>query len=411
MKTTLLDHAIRIFHELHFSQFFVHNKKPLKGQSWKSMMLHAPGERELREMFRFEEINGIAVVSGKVSDYLAVRDFDTHPSYEEFKRKNPKLAAVCGLVRTHKGGHVYFIGESFYVKLADGEYRGTTKQYTVTPPSCHPLGTPYEWENLPKKLPVVDDPVKEGLLPKDYTSSSKNGSKVVKVNGKDDNSHDNESTIDNSLILSNVYVSPPGYVANTLSGLKDPVRHSGWMPPDAVEMAARLHQPMRVGERHDRIFNYVRALKGLSDIKWDTYRAKVAFKVWWADAVHVVGTKDESLSLREFYSAWGKCKHPVNRLDSKRLLVTGSDVELPLRAEKYSDNIRALLRVCITLHRINGGVFFLSCEDAGKLIGVSKQAVQRFFHKLIKDGFLELVFRGSNSSGKASVYRYRENQE
>src|SRR5262249_7046096 len=102
-----------------------------------------------------------------------------------------------------------------------------------------------------------------------------------------------------------------------------------WMPWPRVERLAKIHQPGRVGKRNRKLLDYVRALRRLRKARWNTSNAPLAFRRWWEDARHVVGTKDEAASLMEFLDAWRRCPGQPYGLDVERLLKTSAGEGLP----------------------------------------------------------------------------------
>jgi hypothetical protein len=166
-----------------------------------------------------------------------------------------------------------------------------------------------------------------------------------------------------------------------------------------------MHQPTGVGQRHFRLFDYVRALQGLG-LKWDARRARVAFKAWWWDARHVARTKCERTSWKEFVDAWRRCERPVTRLDAERLREESAGEALPRAAAGHPASLATLLKACVCLQRWHGGgPFYLSNEDAGRLTGRGAESGRLDLRRLVNQGLLERVSVGSNLTGRASVYR------
>lgn len=94
-------------------------------------------------------MTGLAVICGKVSGYLVVRDFDTADSHRRWAERFPELAEILPTVQTARGFHVYFTGNLDRIvtvrggEVHEGELRGGG--YVLLPPSKHPSGLTYRW--------------------------------------------------------------------------------------------------------------------------------------------------------------------------------------------------------------------------------------------------------------------------
>jgi hypothetical protein len=179
----------------------------------------------------------------------------------------------------------------------------------------------------------------------------------------------------------------------------------GWTPPERVVRYAAMYQPARVGERNQKLLAYVLALRRLK-VEWLPHKLRVAFKVWWRDARAVVGTKAEITSFKHLHDAWDRCPRQDPGIDVRRLRRQSAGVELPAEAAGYSGRDRRLLRACISLQRLHGeDPFYISYEDAGRLLGVAKPTARLALRRLVKAGALERVSVGNNLTGRASAYR------
>jgi hypothetical protein len=147
--------------------------------------------------------------------------------------------------------------------------------------------------------------------------------------------------------------------------------------------------------------SYVRALRGL-DIRWQLHQIRVAFRLWWWKATHVVGTPSERTSFMDFLDAWYGCHTPQGRLDLTRLLksaaATMPAAGLPAKAQ-------TLLRCCGVLQQVNGGSFYLSNEDASQLVGCGPERGRTALRRLTRAGLIEVIEVGSNYKGRASTSR------
>src|SRR6266851_9747348 len=148
---------------------------------WKQFQRERPIEGMLHDWFgRLSEgTTGLAVVLGKVSGMLAVRDFDQSDAYDGWAKSHPNLADTLPTVTTARGRHVYFrTRKEVFADLSDGELRGDSKHYVLVPPSLHPSGVIYRWTiPLPEgPLPVLD-PRKAGFLDAATCNTASTGNK------------------------------------------------------------------------------------------------------------------------------------------------------------------------------------------------------------------------------------------
>src|SRR5271157_3811181 len=70
---------------------------------WKPFQERAAAESTLRRLFAKPDVTGIAVVTGTVSDGLAVRDFDDPVAYRRWASQHPSDAARLPTVQTSRG--------------------------------------------------------------------------------------------------------------------------------------------------------------------------------------------------------------------------------------------------------------------------------------------------------------------
>jgi hypothetical protein len=132
------------------------SKEPAKNFRWGEYLQRRPTWEEIRSKIREREENNLAIITGKVSDGLGVRDFDSEEAYSHWKSHHPDVANQLPTVRTSRGYHVYGRGTATKtVKFTDGEFRYGV--YVLAPPSIHPDGSHYTWIQLiGDEIPTID---------------------------------------------------------------------------------------------------------------------------------------------------------------------------------------------------------------------------------------------------------------
>ena len=80
----------------------------------------------------------------------------------------------------------------------------------------------------------------------------------------------------------------------------------------------------------------------------------------------------------------------------------------PAVARRYEQGqLRLLVALCQELQRAAGErPFYLSCRTAGRLLGVDHTTAWRWLFLLEHHQVIKTVAKGSQSTGKASRYRY-----
>ncbi len=383
---TLLEAILKLHATYKWNVIPVKAKLPIA--KWKKWQCVKQSQADVRRA-NSKEVTGFAVIHGKISDNLVIRDFDDKDGYEKWKSQFKKLARSLPTAKTKRGFHVYFRGPSLFKKMADGEYRGTAKQYTLIPPSAHPEGGNYEWVIKPKaKIPQVDDPIKVGLLSED--------NETISIN--DTIGFTSDPTINYS----------SNYLLNSLRPTCSKTRKvdftkSEW---EKVLSLVSLHCPTREGQRHRKLFDLAQGVKGISADLSTPALARV-FKAWWTRARCVVKTKDEALSFSEFIEAYERCLYPGGTMDWRSILDRMADEPLPEEAGCYPDTLQMVVRLCNCLQRLHGSSpFFISHVQAGQLLGVGSETIRLGFRVLERDGLVRLVTKGSNLTKKASTYLY-----
>ena len=79
-------------------------------QSWKQYQTTPADDKLLRRWFA-DGKKGVAVVCGRVSAGLVIRDFDDMGAYDRWAQDHPELARSLPTVATSRGRHVYFLAD------------------------------------------------------------------------------------------------------------------------------------------------------------------------------------------------------------------------------------------------------------------------------------------------------------
>jgi hypothetical protein len=338
---------------------------------WKPFQTRPAGENTLRRLFARKGVTGLAVVTGKVSGGLAVRDFDDAGAYHAWAAENPQDAGTLPTVRTARGFHVYGrLDEETFANLGDGELRADAGHYVVLPPSLHPEGPTYAWLN-----PLPDDSLP--LLP---------ASLIGQVCGRD-----RQQTQDNPR-------QPRQHTACAR-------RSSTVARGDEVEQAIAATLPTGPGQRNACIFRLARALKGIVPDATQTQLRNIV-GAWHLRALPHIRTKDFGESWTDFVTALAAVKHPIGGTFAAAA-TTAASLVLPGVAAGYDGNLYRLATLCAALQAQAGKrTFFLGCREAAKHLGIDKGQAWRLLKTLRFDGVLQLVTKGTKKNGKASEWRF-----
>ena len=151
------------------------SKKPFAKWNWKVLQRRKPTQEELEAWFSGSRFN-VAVVTGSVSENLAVLDFDVPELFDSWYYHTVNLPAP--VVRTGNGFHVYvkILGPTSLRNgnfQVDGVHAGQFRfdgGYVVAPPSVHPSGVTYQWKGRvdvplvsPSELAIMQEPTQKGL--------------------------------------------------------------------------------------------------------------------------------------------------------------------------------------------------------------------------------------------------------
>jgi hypothetical protein len=326
---------------------------------WKPFQACPADEKTLRRLFSREGITGLAVVLGRASGGLAVRDFDQIGAYSQWAAENPDGAARLPTVRTARGRHVYGrLDQEVFVNLPDGELRADSKHYVLVPPSVHPSGAVYSWI-----IPLPASGVPLSPLPLSLTGTK------------------------------------------TQANPSQPIACITCMGFDTSAIIA-LALPTSPGQRNRRLFDLARILKGLMPAATSDSLRPI-LRDWHQQALPFIRTKDFATTWTDFTVAWRRVKRPAGC--SLRAAIQAAKATAPAIAERlgYDGRLAELLSLCHELQRRWGGrPFPLSCATAGECLGVSTMHAWRLLQVLRFDGVLRLVRKGTKASKKASEWLF-----
>lgn len=194
---TMIEAALK-YHEKGMSVFPVNpnTKKPLV--EWKKYQTERPTIDQLHAWFDRTH-NGIAIVTGKISDTFVV-DFDRYkPGFSEDTALKliPDNIHAPTVQTMNKGQHLYFrnpeINASIMAGVAPGvDYRGEGG-YVVAPPSRSMTGAEYKWV-------VSLDECERPSLPDSFKNAVINKDKYKLYIGGDDNPSHQVSSLSSNVI-------------------------------------------------------------------------------------------------------------------------------------------------------------------------------------------------------------------
>jgi hypothetical protein len=333
---------------------------------WKPFQNAPADEHTLRRLFARTGVTGFAVITGRVSGGLAVRDFDKADNYRAWREAHRDDADRLPTVRTPNGFHVYgHLGAEDYITLFDGELRADSRHYCLLPPSLHPDGDTYTWA---VSLPPVGT-----ILP----------------------------TLPPSLFEAPLKQTQ-AYPANPLHVLTTP-------GDDEIQAAIAVTLPTGPGQRNRRLFDLARLLKGLIPDASPVHLREFV-RQWHRLALPTIRTKEFSETWADFIIAWGNVKRPVGQ--SFRAASEVADHTMPAVAYRYNGHLRRLVSLCWHLQgQWQGRPFPLSCRKAGAYLHSSHIFAWKLLKVLEFDGLLTLVAKGSKRSAKASEWRFIDKEQ
>ncbi len=395
-------------------------------RSWKQYQTDRPDEAALRRWFGNDKPKSLAVILGEVSGGLVCRDFDCMASYERWAAKHPDLARTLPTVETGRPGrHVYLradIGQiraespsgGSIIDLGDGELRGGG--YCLVPRSKHPSGHIYRWLTaLADEVPFVSDLRAAGLLCGFHaTESNREQQRATESNG--DNGEQQRATESNGdngdnrrqLRITEVIVDSSCGVAEKWLQITEGLDEAPLWNED-VQRAILESLPCGPGRRNKQVFELARALKAIPALRDAPGKHLEPYvRIWHELAKRVIRTEPFEESWIDFLRGWPTVKFPKGVEPMSQIFAEAVSAEVPRVAMRYEQGqLRLLVALCRELQRVAGtGPFYLSCRTAGRLLGIDHTTAWRWLFLLEHDDVIRTVSKGSQSSRKASRYRY-----
>jgi hypothetical protein len=335
-------------------------------------------------------------------------------------------------VATHRGMHVYCTARQDQVanirarigrpngvgaiKCRDGELRVGNGCYSVLPPSRHPKGGHYRWDNpLPTGAPPVVDLVEAGFATAiDANACNRDAQRATEAMSSVLSADSVHSVVSGDSVHS-------GHSAGSvLSGLSGDSALSGVSVPlcctgagggwsDEIERAIVESLPTGPGRRNEQVFALARALKAVPGVSDAAAKGCKPFVQRWHElAKPVITTKPFEETWIDFLRAWPKVKfakgaEPV--AIALKLALESSEPKIAVQFEQ--EQLRLLVGLCRELQRSAGAnAFFLSCRTAGRLIGVDHSTASRWLFLLVVEGVLKIAVKGGSDTQKATRYEY-----
>jgi len=351
-------------------------KKPTRGTKFDECIVN-PATAEVATAW-LRRGHNIGVLLGDASGGLVCRDFDKKSSFQAWTKLHPELAARLPRVETHRGFHVFCraLTPVKTTSFDDGELR-STGAYVVLPPSIHQQsGLPYRWLTEPATMPEVVD----------------------------------VDAVDLRRDLSTMLTEyPRDHRTDCVPSVHSVLSVTGSMTSEQWESildAVDETLPREVGNRDRCTFPFARRvvfiLNGLPD---DELGYRIC-NAWYSKGrrLGVIGTTDPMEAYESFMRACKGVRFPSSGKDGRKLLMDALErsfnVVLPkwlCQWEEEHGDVPCvkLARLAVAMDEMHAGnTWFLSCRDAGGLIGVTHVAANRILRGFERRGILKVVKRG-----------------
>lgn len=173
----------------------------------------------------------------------------------------------------------------------------------------------------------------------------------------------------------------------------------------SVDYAIIQTLPSADGERNHCLFEFARMVKSICPNATTEELRSVVLR-WHKAALPKITTKEFTISWCDFLRAHESVRFPHGTNIKQIVGDIDMTLEAPSRIEKlgYGEKEVHLFRICERLQKQAGrDPFFLSCRQAGELIGTNFLAASKMLRAFRADGVLDEVSKGAGL--KASRYR------
>jgi hypothetical protein len=257
----------------------------------------------------------------------------------------------------------------------------------VAPPSVHLSGRRYEWNRTP--LEVAPPPLPDAwlaFLQRCHTECA------------EDAEYTNTPNVSEDTNAPEVRRAGPQQAANQ-------------SVDTTIQEAIAATMPSGTGERHLRIFQFVRRLKAIPELAGNPARQLLGLcQTWHQRALEKIGTKEFQVSWADFQFAWEEVRCPWGTTPMDRVFAQALREEPPAQAVTLygRDSLRTqLAALCRALQRAAGvGPFFLSTRQVGDALQVSPRHGGRWLRQLCHDNLLKQVSKGTLKDHQASEFHY-----
>lgn len=347
---------------------------------WKKYQQARPDESQLRTWFNGNPSN-IAVILGGVSGGLACRDFDSMVAYNEWRENHKTLAERLPTVQTKRGRHVYFKASNCRnMTFNDGELRARDV-YCLLPPSLHPDGNEYIWLIYPNgQIPELN-PFTCGLA--EFTEETEETDETEEADERERH-------------------------GSNVGGFECFLQKFDVEAQKLINNAIINTLPKKDAQRNHMLFQLCRWLKGIEELAGRPVKGiKPILREWHRRALPVIGTKPFDETWADFTYGWPRVKWPKGDNILKQAIEKAIKAKniLPEAQGYDSAETQLLVRVCFELQKMTDKEpFWLSCRNAGNILGISHTEANKRLKMLVADEVLQEVQKNTNL--RATWYRY-----
>ena len=163
--------------------------------------------------------------------------------------------------------------------------------------------------------------------------------------------------------------------------------------------------PTKAGQRHRRLFQFARVLKGeFPDLSRAERKACVA--AWHELFLAVIRTKDFCESWLEFENGWQCVRKPYGE-DFRNAVERMMSYDPPDTVKEFGAGMCSLFQLCRALaDQTDDGVFFVSLGVAADVLHCDEATASRYFKRLIGDEVLRVEV--AHTPSKARRFKFTD---